>query len=194
MRVDICQTSYQKKFNANFRGVDLVRISKQAFPNPKELAEVGKRFDEAIYNKIPGTKDKVATILEFPAFALLARYCNEKNLSMQKMFKTWEISLPEPLENFFSFHILTKDHMSQVTNMFQGNKGIQLSNELSAQVISHRQKIYGINVFKILGGDCRKECEAKAAEAVMKILPKPNGLFEIKSLAELPDIFKKIDF
>lgn len=80
MKIGLNQNSYNKNYNASFKGVDVVKISKQAFPNFENLANVGNLFDDAVF-KIPGTKDKVNSILEFPEFAMLTKYCKEKVLN-----------------------------------------------------------------------------------------------------------------
>lgn len=73
-------------------------------------------------------------------------------------------------------------------------EGNQLRKELSAQVMQRRQSVYMPNIFKVLGGDLNMETKAKISEQTMKILSRPTNIFNIKSLAEIPNVFKKIDF
>lgn len=194
MKVTSSQTLYGKNFNANFKGVDLVKLSKQSIPYAEDLVRVGKNFDEAVF-KVPGAEGKVNTIMEFPAFAMLARYCKEKGLSMQKILETWQINLPKPSEDSFSFHVLTGEDMKHVADIFKGNNGAKLQKELSAQVMIRRSELYGINMFKIFNSkDLGMHTSTKIAEAITNSLPRPTNIFEINSLFEIPKIFQKINF
>lgn len=194
MKVAFSQTRYNRNYNASFKGVDLVKLSKQGITYAEDLVRVGKNFDEAVF-KIPGTKDKVNTIMEFPAFAMLARYCKEKRLSMPDLLETWKISLPKPSEDSFLFHVLSGDDMTRVADMFKGSNGAKLQKELSAQVMTRRSELYGINMFKIFNSkDLGMHTNAKIAETITNSLPKPTNIFEINSLYEIPKIFEKINF
>lgn len=203
-------TFNQNNIQPNFQSVNLVQVSKRAFRSPDNLSSVYIDYLRA-NNKAAGeigpwsstllawlgwAKDqriiKTVAFLESPFHILLKWYCKKCHTSdLTHLGQRFGVELRDAVDpNYHSFYVLTHEDKNNVADVFIGKKPKDMKAKIQAQIAQRRGNVTSLDSLY----DLQAETYARLDNLAMESIKKPEKVFRIDDLSQLPDVFKQIDY
>jgi len=195
----------------NFRSVNIIQVSKNAFKNTENAAAVSKSFIKAS-NKAAGEihpglssilslfgfgkkANKTLTYLEQPGYVRVTKAVKRfgENFVNAISRKTGVSSARPLMEDYHTFVVLTGEHKDKAISLASAKSNLSLINEISKGAAEKR----------VNGQLAKNEQEAWIALKSNELLNnRINSIiagedihtFKINDLSELPETYKKIDY